>query len=57
MAKKNTVLVKLVATEGPKGFYFLKKKNPKNSTEKLTARKYHPGLMKHVEFVEKKHSS
>ena len=57
MAKKNIVLFKLEAVDAPKGFFFVKKKNPKKATEKFKFRKYHPGLRKHVEFVEKKLSS
>lgn len=56
MAKKNTVLVKLVFPEDP-SFYFVKQKNPKKLTKKLNARKYHPKLRKHVLFEEKKLSS
>jgi large subunit ribosomal protein L33 len=57
MAKKNTVLFKLEAAGTPKGFFFVKKKNPKKATEKFKFRKYHPGLRKHVLFEEKKLSS
>lgn len=53
MAKKNTILVKLVST-AETGFYFVKKRNPKKLTEKLTFRKYDPVVRKHVEFKEEK---
>jgi len=53
MAKKNTVLVKLVST-AETGFYFVKKRNPKKLTEKLNFRKYDPIVRKHVEFKEEK---
>ncbi len=53
MAKKNTVLVKLVSTADT-GFYFVKKRNPKKLTEKLAFRKYDPVVRKHVEFKEEK---
>src|SRR5260221_155353 len=53
MAKKNTVLVKLASTGGT-GFYFVKKRNPKQQTEKLSFKKYDPKLRKHVEFKEEK---
>ncbi len=53
MAKKNTILLKLVSTAGT-GFYFVKKRNPKKLTEKLTFRKYDPVVRKHVEFKEEK---
>lgn len=53
MAKKNTILVKLVSTADT-GFYFVKKRNPKQLTEKLSFRKYDPVVRKHVEFKEEK---
>ncbi len=53
MAQKKTVLFKLVSTGGT-GFYFVRKKNPKKLTKKLSFRKYDPKLRKHVLFEEKK---
>lgn len=53
MAKQNTVLIKLVSTADT-GFFYVKKKNPKKQTEKLTFRKYDPKARKHVEFKEAK---
>jgi len=53
MAKKNTILVKLVST-AKTGFYFVKKRNPKKLQEKLSFRKYDPVVRKHVEFKEEK---
>lgn len=53
MAKPSTVLVKLVSTADT-GFYYVTKKNPKNSTEKLEFRKYDPMARKHVLFKEGK---
>ena len=53
MAKKNTILVKLVSTANT-GFYFVKKRNPKKLTEKLSFRKYDPVVRKHVQFKEEK---
>ncbi|MGB0748482.1 MAG: 50S ribosomal protein L33 [Magnetospiraceae bacterium] len=53
MAKPNTILVKLVSTADT-GFFYVKKKNPKNQTEKMTFRKYDPVARKHVEFKEAK---
>lgn len=53
MAKKNTVLVKLVSTAGT-GFYYVKKRNPRKQPEKLNFRKYDPRVRKHVEFKEEK---
>ncbi len=49
MAKKNTILVKLVSTADT-GFYFVKKRNPKKQPEKLQFRKYDPVVRKHVLF-------
>ena len=56
MAKKSTVLVKLVSSEGS-GHFYVKKKNPKKFEGKLNFKKYDPKLMKHVMFEEKKLTS
>jgi large subunit ribosomal protein L33 len=53
MAKKNTVLIRLVSSEGT-GFMYVKKKNPKKLTRKLSFKKYDPVVRKHVEFKEEK---
>ena len=53
MAKKNTVLLKLASSDGT-GTFFVKKKNPKKYTKKLSFRKYDPVTRKHVLFEEKK---
>jgi large subunit ribosomal protein L33 len=53
MAKQNTVLIKLVSTADT-GFFYVKKKNPKKTTEKLEFRKYDPVARKHVAFKESK---
>ncbi len=53
MAKQNTVLIKLVSTADT-GFFYVKKKNPKKTTEKLSFNKYDPVARKHVEFKESK---
>lgn len=53
MAKKNIVLIKLVSSAGT-GFFYVKRKNPKKQTEKLSFRKYDPKVRKHVEFNEQK---
>ncbi len=53
MAKQNTVLIKLLSTADT-GFFYVKKKNPKKTTEKLSFRKYDPVARKHVEFKEAK---
>ncbi|MDA0998037.1 MAG: 50S ribosomal protein L33 [Proteobacteria bacterium] len=53
MAKSSTIQIKLLSTAGT-GFFYVAKKNPKNSTEKLQMRKYDPVLRKHVLFKESK---
>lgn len=53
MAKLATILIKLVSTADT-GFYYVTKKNPRTSTEKLEFRKYDPVARKHVIFKEAK---
>lgn len=53
MAKQNTVLIKLVSTANT-GFFYVAKKNPKKTTDKLEFRKYDPRVRKHVVFKESK---
>jgi len=53
MAKQNTILVKLVSTADT-GYFLVKKRNPKQKTEKLSFRKYDPVVRKHVQFKEEK---
>ena len=53
MAKPSTILVKLVSTADT-GYFYVKKKNTKTSTEKLEFRKYDPVVRKHVPFKESK---
>ncbi len=53
MAKKSTVLFKLVSSAGT-GFFYVKKRNPKKLKEKLEFKKYDPKIRKHVMFHEKK---
>jgi large subunit ribosomal protein L33 len=53
MAKSNTVLIKLVSTADT-GYYYVTKKNPRTSTEKLEFKKYDPVARKHVVFKEAK---
>jgi large subunit ribosomal protein L33 len=53
MAKSNTILIKLESTANT-GFYYVTKKNPRNTTEKLSFRKYDPVVRKHVVFKETK---
>ncbi|HBC08003.1 MAG: 50S ribosomal protein L33 [Alphaproteobacteria bacterium] len=53
MAKPATILVKMVSTADT-GFFYVTKKNPRNSTEKFEMRKYDPVVRKHVAFKEEK---
>jgi len=53
MAKSATVKIKLVSTADT-GFFYVTKKNPRNTTEKMSFRKYDPVVRKHVEFKEAK---
>ncbi|MAO55379.1 MAG: 50S ribosomal protein L33 [Rhodospirillaceae bacterium] len=53
MAKPATILVKMVSTADT-GFFYVKKKNPRNTTEKFEMRKYDPVARKHVAFKEEK---
>lgn len=53
MAKKKKMLIKLVSS-AKTGFFLIKEKNPKTTTEKLKFRKYDPVVRKHVIFDEKK---
>ena len=56
MAKKNNILVKLVSSADT-GYFFVKKRNPKQLKEKLSFKKYDPVLRKHITFNEKKLTS
>jgi large subunit ribosomal protein L33 len=53
MAKQSTILIKLVSTADT-GYYYVTKKNPRTSTEKLSFKKYDPVARKHVDFKESK---
>ncbi|MEE8394371.1 MAG: 50S ribosomal protein L33 [Rhodospirillales bacterium] len=53
MAKSNTILIKLVSTADT-GFYYVTRKNPRNTTGKMKFRKYDPVVRKHVTFKEAK---
>ncbi|VAW05771.1 LSU ribosomal protein L33p @ LSU ribosomal protein L33p, zinc-independent [hydrothermal vent metagenome] len=53
MAKPTVVKIKLVSTAGT-GYYYVTRKNPRNTTEKMIFRKYDPVVRKHVEFKEHK---
>jgi large subunit ribosomal protein L33 len=53
MAKPATVLIKLISTAGT-GFFYVTKKNPRKTTEKMEFNKYDPVARKHVPFKEAK---
>ena len=53
MAKPASQKIKLLSTAGT-GFFYVTKKNPRTSTEKLVFKKYDPVARKHVEFKENK---
>jgi large subunit ribosomal protein L33 len=53
MAKSNTVLIKLVST-AETGYFYVTKKNPRTTTNKLELKKYDPKVRKHVVFRESK---
>jgi large subunit ribosomal protein L33 len=51
MAKANTIVIKLVSSADT-GYYYVAKKNPRTTTDKLEFRKYDPIVRKHVMFKE-----
>jgi large subunit ribosomal protein L33 len=53
MAKPKTVLIKLQSTADT-GYFYVRKKNPRQMTEKLELKKYDPRARKHVLFKETK---
>jgi large subunit ribosomal protein L33 len=53
MAKQATIMIKLVSTADT-GYYYVTRKNPRTSTEKLELKKYDPVARKHVPFKEAK---
>jgi len=53
MAKATQIQIRLMSTADT-GYYYVTKKNPKTSTEKLEFRKYDPVARKHVLFKETK---
>ncbi|GFZ77432.1 50S ribosomal protein L33 [Elstera litoralis] len=53
MAKPTSLLIKLVSTADT-GFYYVTKKNPRKTTNKLELKKYDPVVRKHVVFREAK---
>ena len=57
MASKGArILVRMECSEGSGDFYTTEK-NPKNTTEKMTMRKYNRKLRRVVKYVEKKIAS
>ena len=53
MAKSNTIQIKLVSS-AETGFFYVTKKNVRNTTGKLEKRKYDPVVRKHVTYKEAK---
>ena len=53
MAKSNTIQIKLVSS-AETGFFYVTKKNVRNTTGKLEKKKYDPVARKHVVFRESK---
>ena len=53
MAKSNTLKIRMNSTADT-GFFYVTKKNPKTTTEKLVMKKYDPIARKHVAFKEGK---
>ncbi len=51
MAKSTTIKIRLNSTADT-GFFYVTKKNPRNMTGKMEARKYDPVVRKHVLFKE-----
>ena len=53
MAKPATVKIRMMSTADT-GFFYVTKKNPKKTTEKLTLKKFDPIARRHVDFKETK---
>ena len=53
MAKSNSIQVKLVSSADT-GYYYVTRKNPRTTTDKLELRKFDPVARKHVIFKEYK---
>jgi len=53
MAKAISLKIKLVSSAGT-GHYYVTRKNPRTSTEKLEFKKYDPVARKHVLYKEQK---
>ncbi|UFX98445.1 50S ribosomal protein L33 [Candidatus Gromoviella agglomerans] len=50
MAAKKKLHVKMKSTQSH--FFYVSRRNPKNTTEKLVLKKYDPVIRKHVDFKE-----
>ena len=53
MAKSSTIQIKLVSSADT-GYYYVTRKNPRTTTDKIELRKYDPVARKHVIFKEAK---
>lgn len=53
MAKPTRIMIKMVSTADT-GYFYVTRKNPRTSTEKLQMNKYDPVARKHVVFKESK---
>ncbi|XP_020252306.1 uncharacterized protein LOC109829671 [Asparagus officinalis] len=53
MAKGKKLFIKLVSAAGT-GFFYVKRKNPRRTPDKLEFRKYDPRVNRHVLFTEQK---
>lgn len=53
MAKPATLLIKMIST-AETGYFYVTKKNPRKTTNKLELKKYDPVARKHVVFRESK---
>jgi large subunit ribosomal protein L33 len=53
MAKSNTIQIRLVSS-AETGYFYVTKKNVRNTTAKLEMKKYDPVVRKHVVFREAK---
>jgi large subunit ribosomal protein L33 len=53
MAKSNTILIRLVSSADT-GYFYVTKKNTRNTTNKLELKKYDPVARKRVVFREAK---
>ena len=53
MAKPTSINIRLNSSADT-GFFYVTKKNPRNTTEKMVFNKYDPVVRKHVEFKEGK---